>query len=31
MMSDSEPGIYLHDNITFNDQINVVFELLVQK
>ena len=31
MISDSEPGIYLHDNIKFNDRINVVFELLVQE
>lgn len=30
-ISDSEPGIYLHDNIKFNDRINVVFELLVQE
>jgi hypothetical protein len=31
MISNSEPGIYLHDNIKFNDRINVVFELLVQE
>ena len=31
MISDSKPGIYLHDNIKFNDRINVVFELLVQE
>jgi len=29
MSSDSDAGIYLHDNIKFNDRISVIFELLV--
>ena len=29
MSSDSDAGIYLHDNIKFNDRVSVIFELLV--
>jgi uncharacterized protein YggE len=30
MMGDPEPGIYLHDKITFTDRISVIFELIIE-
>ena len=31
MRGDTEPGIYLHDNITFTDRISVIFELIIEQ
>jgi uncharacterized protein YggE len=30
MRGHTEPGIYLHDNITFTDRISVIFELIIE-
>jgi hypothetical protein len=31
MRGDTEPGVYLHDNITFTDRISVIFELIIEQ